>query len=269
MVVLKIVVYLAVFLNVLSSNSVLCKDGNWKIYKQKIAEAEKNVKNESYTSLNVIEDDLAVWKTRGQITKDDMEKALKHSVHYQILNNKLYRQNDCLFPSRCSGVEYFILKLINDLPDMEMAINVHDWPKSPKYFSPLPVLSFSKVNQSHWDIMYPAWTFREGGPAVWPLYPNGLGRWDLFRKNLNKKADETPWINKVNKGFFRGSRTTRERDPLVLLSRKKPSLVDAQYTKNQAWKSSKDTLGEEPAKEVHLHDHCKYKYAFVRRKTYL
>ena len=29
------------------------------------------------------------------------------------------------------------------------------------------------------DIMYPAWTFWEGGPAVWPIYPTGLGRWDL------------------------------------------------------------------------------------------
>ena len=27
--------------------------------------------------------------------------------------------------------------------------------------------------------MYPAWTFWEGGPAVWPIYPTGLGRWDL------------------------------------------------------------------------------------------
>ena len=32
-------------------------------------------------------------------------------------------------------------------------------------------------------------------------------------------------------------RTSSERDPLVLLSRKEPGLVDAQYTKNQAWKS--------------------------------
>lgn len=32
-------------------------------------------------------------------------------------------------------------------------------------------------------------------------------------------------------------RTSPERDPLVLLSREEPSLVDAQYTKNQAWKS--------------------------------
>lgn len=33
----------------------------------------------------------------------------------------------------------------------------------------------------NWDIMYPAWTFWEGGPAVWPIYPTGLGRWDEQR----------------------------------------------------------------------------------------
>lgn len=32
-------------------------------------------------------------------------------------------------------------------------------------------------------------------------------------------------------------RTSAERDPLVLLSREQPELADAQYTKNQAWKS--------------------------------
>ena len=36
---------------------------------------------------------------------------------------------------------------------------------------------------------------------------------------------------------FVSCRTSDERDPLVLLSRKEPELVDAQYTKNQAWKS--------------------------------
>ena len=36
------------------------------------------------------------------------------------------------------------------------------------------------------DIMYPAWTFWEGGPAVWPIYPTGLGRWDLMRDEIDK-----------------------------------------------------------------------------------
>ena len=52
-----------------------------------------------------------------------------------------------------------------------------------------------------------------------------------------RKAKERPWDKKQPKAFFRGSRTSAERDPLVLLSRSHPDLVDAQYTKNQAWKS--------------------------------
>ena len=52
-------------------------------------------------------------------------------------------------------------------------------------------------------------------------------------------AKKWPWEKKLNQGFFRGSRTSDDRDPLVLLSRKNPELVDAQYTKNQAWRSEK------------------------------
>lgn len=55
----------------------------------------------------------------------------------------------------------------------------------------------------------------------------------------SRKADEIPWNKKKNQSFFRGSRTSNERDPLILLSRKKPSTVDAKYTKNQSWRSIK------------------------------
>ena len=86
------------------------------------------------------------------------------------------------------------------------------------------------------DIMYPAWTFWEGGPAI-SLYPRGLGRWDQHRISIDKAAAAQPWSEKQQKAFFRGSRTSAERDPLILLSRDQPHLVDASYTKNQAWKS--------------------------------
>ena len=76
------------------------------------------------------------------------------------------------------------------------------------------------------------------------MYPKGLGRWDLHRKSLSEAAAEYPWSKKQNKGFFRGSRTSSERDSLVLLSREYPDLVDATYTKNQAWKSNAVSLTE-------------------------
>ena len=124
----------------------------------------------------------------------------------------------------------------------------------------IPLFSFSKT-KDFGDIMYPAWTFWAGGPAI-TKYPSGIGRWDLMRKKLLLAASKWPWDKKQQQAFFRGSRTSGERDNLVLLSREKPTLFDASYTKNQAWKSKKDTLGLDPAPEVSLEDHCQFKYLF-------
>ncbi|KAM7439851.1 Protein O-glucosyltransferase 1 [Porites harrisoni] len=238
---------------------------SWKTYLSKIEKATSqytdctNKKCACYS--DVIDDDLRVWRDKGGITKSDFDEAAGRGVHYQIINHKLYREKDCMFPFRCKGVEHFILKMIDKLPDMEMKINVRDYPQNSKWSKPLPVFSFSKT-ANEYDIMYPAWTFWEGGPAVWPIYPTGLGRWDLMRDEIEKKAKEWPWDKKQPKAFFRGSRTSSGRDPLVLLSRDNPQLVDAQYTKNQAWKSDADTLHAPPAKEIKLEDHCEYRYLF-------
>ncbi|CAL1278037.1 unnamed protein product [Larinioides sclopetarius] len=209
--------------------------------------------------LSVMKDDLLPWQKDG-ITREDILESKNKGTYYQIINHKLYRETECMFPFRCSGVEHFILQIIDKLPDMEFILNTRDWPQANKYNKPLPIFSFSKTPQ-YWDIMYPAWTFWEGGPAI-SLYPTGLGRWDLQRTIINKTIEKWPWSKKKDKAFFRGSRTSSERDELVLLSREHPDLIDAQYTKNQAWKSDKDTLGAPPAKEVSLEDHCAYKYLF-------
>ncbi|XP_020366799.2 protein O-glucosyltransferase 1 isoform X2 [Rhincodon typus] len=241
-------------------------DGSWHRYKDKISAAvgsyQPCIQHNCSCHQRVLEDDLSPFK-QG-ISSDLMADTVSKNVgtHYQIMQNKLYRQDDCMFPARCSGVEHFILEIIDQLPDMEFVLNVRDYPQVPNWMKPIrPVLSFSKTSE-YYDIMYPAWTFWEGGPAVWPIYPTGLGRWDLMRKELKVSAEKWPWEEKVSKGFFRGSRTSSERDPLILLSREQPLLVDAEYTKNQAWKSEKDTLGKPPAKEIPLVDHCKYKYLF-------
>lgn len=206
----------------------------------------------------IIDEDLEMWS--DGISRSSFELAKQRGVHYQVINHKLYRQKDCLFAARCNGVEHFLLEIIADLPDLEVIINVRDNPQSYKYAPPMPIFSFSKDVTQHRDILYPAWTFWEGGPAVWPIEPRGLGRWDLKRDIITKSAGEWPWKRKKDVAFFRGSRTSAERDPLILLSRRKPNLVDAAYTKNQAWKSDADTLGASPAIEIRLEDHCQYKY---------
>ncbi|XP_072100485.1 protein O-glucosyltransferase 1 isoform X1 [Mobula birostris] len=251
------------------SNIIAASGGgrtDWQKYKDMISAALEFYQTCSPHNCSchrrVLEDDLSPFQ-QG-ISEEMMAATVRQDVgsHYQIIKGKLYRQDNCMFPARCSGVEHFILEIIDELPDMEFVLNVRDYPQIPKWMQPIkPVLSFSKTAE-YYDIMYPAWTFWEGGPAVWPIYPTGLGRWDLMREELQTSAEEWPWEKKITKGFFRGSRTSSERDPLVLLSREDPSLVDAAYTKNQAWKSEKDTLGRPPAKEIPLVEHCKYKYLF-------
>lgn len=214
--------------------------------------------------LDVLQKDFEPYE--NGITRPMLESVRSRGTVYQIVSNKIYRQQDCNFPARCSGVEHFIKKILRKtkLPNMELVINVRDYPQVLPHYGPQgPVLSFSKTSE-YLDIMYPAWSFYEGGPAI-KLYPTGLGRFDILRESLSKAAEKFPWKKKKSMVFFRGSRTSDERDSLVLLSRSNPDLVDAQYTKNQAWKSPADTLNVEPAEEVSLEDHCKFKFLFNYR----
>nr|XP_006001995.1 PREDICTED: protein O-glucosyltransferase 1 isoform X2 [Latimeria chalumnae] len=151
-------------------------DFRWKKYVDEITKALQNYrpceKQNCSCHQSVLENDLLPF--RGGISNDVLLQTVSRGVgtHYQIINGKLYREHDCMFPA--------------------------------------------------------------------------------------SSAEQWPWQKKISKGFFRGSRTSAERDPLILLSREDPNLVDAEYTKNQAWKSEKDTLGKPPAKEISLTDHCKY-----------
>lgn len=208
---------------------------------------------------SVIENDLKPFQ--NGITLDMINAASQKGTKYWIINSRLYREVDCMFPARCSGVEHFLSKLKNKLPDLQLVLNTRDWPQISRFHgAALPVFSFSKT-KDYLDIMYPSWGFWEGGPAI-KLYPQGLGRWDKHRRSISEEANKWPWEKKKPVAFFRGSRTSSERDSLVLLSRESPNLVDAAYTKNQAWKSEKDTLFLPPAAEVSLEEHCHYKYLF-------
>lgn len=247
------------------------KKPSTSIYSEKsnriFSEIDKAMKNYRFDGCSncscyhsVISQDLEPFK-KG-VTKEMLDEANPRGTRYVISDGKLYRENSCLFPARCQGVEHFLLELVSELPNSEFILNTRDWPQSAVYqhTRPLPIFSFSKTHDFH-DIMYPTWGFWEGGPAI-KLYPRGLGRWDLLRKSLKAAANKTPWEKKSSTAFFRGSRTSGERDEIVLLSREVPELVDAAYTKNQAWKSEADTLGRAPAEEVSLENHCKYKYLF-------
>lgn len=252
-------------------SSKFSKESNrWQEYLENISKAEfehekcLSVSNCSNCHDTVIEEDLAMFSDGISYSMVKKTEEISRVTKYQIIGGKLYRSVECMFPFRCKGIEHFLLKLVPNLPDTEFVVNTRDWPQLNKYSNvKLPIFSFSKTDD-YIDIMYPAWSFWCGGPAI-NLYPNGLGRWDQHRITLGEAAKRVPWNSKSEIAFFRGSRTSAERDPLILLSRKCPKVANAQYTKNQAWKSAKDTLGMNPAEEASLESHCNFKYLFNYR----
>ncbi|CAF1315460.1 unnamed protein product [Adineta steineri] len=255
-------------------NDISPTSTKWDKYIRLIENAEESHLNQTsddnHRSIfyQQIDNDFAYWKNQSiddiksrLIVSETLAKTYRLTL-YQVINHRLYRQTEdqLIFPARNYGIEHFLLNIIDSLPDMEFLVNTYDWPQNQPN---IPILSFSKSLLSRdTDILYPAWAFWDGGPALGSVYPTGIGRWDIMRQTLNKARQNYPWSKKESRGFFRGSRTSSERDPLVLLSRNHPELLEAQYTKNQAWKSDADTLGYPPADELKHEAFCQYKYLF-------
>lgn len=99
---------------------------------------------------DVIKSDLEPFQSG--ITREMIDSVRSKGIVYQIIDNQIYRQKDCNFPARCSGVEYFIKKTLRKvkLKDMELVINVRDYPQVMENYGPQgPVLSFSKTGKKY------------------------------------------------------------------------------------------------------------------------
>ena len=83
-----------------------CADSRWQGYLDLIASSVAEYGGcvgECCDCLgNQIAQDLKVWRERGGIDTAEFEqaKARRGGVHYQIVNHTLYREEECMFPSR-------------------------------------------------------------------------------------------------------------------------------------------------------------------------
>ncbi|KAH8295135.1 hypothetical protein KR018_007704, partial [Drosophila ironensis] len=207
-----------------------------------------------------IEKDLEPFE--AGITPAMMRQSKRLGTAYKVIGGRIYRHGNCSHPVRCAIVEDVLAEIAGDLPDVEFVLNVCDWPKV-HFLSGLsgPVFSYS-TTALHLDIMCPAWSFWTISGPLLQHYPHGLGRWDWMRKHLAAKAARIPWQSKKSVGFFRGSRSSTERDSVVMASKTYPHLVDAQYTHIVADRSIPRNLVADPAEELPLVEHCQYKYLF-------
>jgi len=201
-------------------------DANSNFYSREMEEAQARFRPCQYENCSCyrrqIDSDLEPFSMKG-ISRLLIETAKGFGVHYQVIDGHLYRQSPCLFEARCRGVDHFLVQAVRGLPDLEFVLNEYDHPKVPRNGPVIPIFSFSKSDQYR-DILYPAWSFWEGGPAI-SLHPQGIGRWDLLGQSIYRRGNNISWEHKKPIAFFRGSRTSHVRDPLIILSRRRPDLV--------------------------------------------
>uniref|UniRef100_A0A0M3IP81 CAP10 domain-containing protein n=1 Tax=Ascaris lumbricoides TaxID=6252 RepID=A0A0M3IP81_ASCLU len=184
--------------------------------------------------------------------------ASAHGVRYQLIGGRLFRQPQCPFEARAAKriewahrkpIAFFRGSRTNTLRDRLILLSRR-----------LPNLIDAKYTKNQaWSVIFRT-LLVSNQPASCLLKTTAV-----TSRFLNIwAAKRIEWAHRKPIAFFRGSRTNTLRDRLILLSRRLPNLIDAKYTKNQAWRKRyfQDTLGEQPASELSFEDHCSYKSVF-------
>ena len=51
---------------------------------------------------------------------------MSNIIQYRIVSGVLYRSKHCPFPARCTGIERFLLRVADEVEDVEFIVNVYD-----------------------------------------------------------------------------------------------------------------------------------------------
>lgn len=77
--------------------------------------------------------------------------------------------------------------------------------------------------------------------------------------SVQSTGRQTPWAEKIEKGFFRGRDSRQERLDLAEMSQKNPELIDAAITRYFFFKEDESKHGPR-SEHVPFADHFKFKY---------
>ena len=174
--------------------------------------------------------------------------------HYIVQKNKIYRQ--CygehvgfhIFP------DAILLSLSRKivLPDVQMLVNLGDWPLVSKNGPNLPVFSWCGSTK-HRDIVVPTYDLTES-----VLNALDTGTEDIL--SLLHDFDSPKWEEKIPKAFWRGRDSSAERLLLHELSRQNRDVVDANLTRMFFFTNRVSEFKEELAEIVPLRRFFEYKY---------
>ncbi|XP_052214098.1 protein O-glucosyltransferase 2-like isoform X7 [Dreissena polymorpha] len=211
-------------------------------------------------SYRQIKNDLAIFKdvdlestARETIQRFNISTA--HSLsRYKIINNKIYRKTYGEHVGFKMFSDSILLSLTRKvvLPDIELFINLGDWPLEKKTVAdnPVPIFSWCGSDTSR-DIVMPTYDLTEASLEL-------LGRQSLDIHHVMGKSP-LPWEQKTEKGFWRGRDSRQERLDLVVMARAHPDLLDAKMTRMFFFKHDQEKYGD-LVQNIPFFDFFKYKY---------
>ncbi|XP_072936890.1 protein O-glucosyltransferase 2-like [Epargyreus clarus] len=143
--------------------------------------------------------------------------------HYVIKNNKIYR--DCY--GKHIGFNMFADNILLSLsrkvmlPDMELVINLGDWPLVHKSSEPLAIFSWCGSTESR-DIVMPTYDITES-------VLENMGRVTLDTLSVQGGV-ERKWADREPRAIWRGRDSRQERLKLIDIARANPDLFNASLT---------------------------------------
>ncbi|KAK3085442.1 hypothetical protein FSP39_003355 [Pinctada imbricata] len=180
-------------------------------------------------------------------------KAGMHSLsHYRIIDNKVYRKTYGEHVGFKMFSDAILLSLTRKvkLPDIEIFVNLGDWPLEKKSQGHIPIFSWCGSDDTK-DIVMPTYDITEATLEM-------MSRVSL--DTLSVQANTGPeWENKTTTAFWRGRDSRQERLDLVVMSRKEPELIDAALTHMFFFPKDPNKYGE-LVKSIPFFDFFKYKY---------
>ncbi|XP_075247888.1 protein O-glucosyltransferase 3-like isoform X2 [Convolutriloba macropyga] len=175
-------------------------------------------------------------------------------IHYTIISNQLYRRQYGKHGDFKKFSDDILLSLLRKvkLPDTEFVINLGDWPgeKRQHHQSPIPILTWGGSMDTR-DISLPTWDITKKTYSA--LQQESMDVQTMAAAQL------TLWKDKIEKAFFRGRDSRKERLELVRLSKRHPNIIDAGLTNYFFFrKGEEEELGKaERVSMLKFHD---YKY---------
>ncbi|XP_064466655.1 protein O-glucosyltransferase 2-like [Ornithodoros turicata] len=196
----------------------------------------------------------------------DMKAAVKNALerfhrpgsisfcHYAVLNNKVYRSCYGQHVGFNMFMDAILLSLTRKvvLPDVEMLVNLGDWPLEQNTFkgTKVPFFSWCGSRKSS-DIVMPTYDLTESSLEM-------MGR--VMLDVLSVQGHPGPsWKDKEIVGFWRGRDSREERLRLVRLSRKHPDVINASLTNFFFFRDQEKEYGPR-VDHVSFFHFFKYKY---------